>query len=441
MKQREKKRNKWHNSLNREAVPYIPNKGISVNPATKRQKMSTNELSSWANSLIDPEVKKDRKRFNKIVQYLATNQKYLSWIGDKWGANGETKLDIITQILNWKFPEQKNNHFIFKPKLCTAIATSIMKEIYSLITRSTSGNYYSVIDTLEYKKDNIKKTFFGRIKFKKEGNLIFKEQFIDSLKNHPKVSITEYCKNYDPCKRFKKEKTTCKKYMNDWLKPNGGRKFEIAIAHNFQTNQNIVCKNCNCSNTIRWCGGTGAPWKDMICIKKNCNTYYEVKTKENNNAIERIIEKKELDGGSLKHFLHQKYDGKKHIIVIIDRETGKVYYDDIEIDQILPKFSKNTFAIDTRPTVTIIKIKELKRWKAADLNTRKIPDINWMNMCTKKCIEHIYKMHQRIWNCWRMFKMKRKAKFLIKLAFLLENKRKANSIFLPNGNVIFGRLV
>jgi hypothetical protein len=154
-----------------------------------------------------------------------------------------------------------------------------------------------------------------------------------------------------------------------------GLVFEAITASYAIHNLNTCCASCNCSESLRWMGGYGTSWKDIVCIK--CDSSYEIKSKASNEKIEKVIRYNNIQGGSFKRFhrLRREKEGiedAKHYLVLVSRAPSEIIcasvacprtawqVDLAEIDTVLPALRDVSF---TRPAGDVvlkssIKIKE-----------------------------------------------------------------------------------
>ena len=114
------------------------------------------------------------------------------------------------------------------------------------------------------------------------------------------------------------------------------------------------CFRCRRRNTLRWYGGSGTCWQDVVCIA--CGSTYEVKTKADMEKIGKAYQYNSTRGGSFAEY-HQakrghqpKYPNRKMFVVnlprkaTIDRLGAKVHHVYIEeIQTVLPVLSERSF--------------------------------------------------------------------------------------------------
>ena len=60
--------------------------------------------------------------------------------------------------------------------------------------------------------------------------------------------------------------------------------------------QKESCFHCNSRNSLRWSGGFGSSWQDLVCVE--CRCMYELKTKASMEKIESTYYHNNLNSGS-----------------------------------------------------------------------------------------------------------------------------------------------
>jgi len=128
-----------------------------------------------------------------------------------------------------------------------------------------------------------------------------------------------------------------------------GMLFETAIACHALHHES--CYNCKCQNTLRWNGGSGASWQDLICTE--CECMYEVKTKADMEKVSKSFRHNRISGGSFLSFWavnNSKRPDQKMFLVILprtstlNRKRQEVYPVQIaEIAYVLPQACLDTF--------------------------------------------------------------------------------------------------
>jgi hypothetical protein len=157
--------------------------------------------------------------------------------------------------------------------------------------------------------------------------------------------------NIDPLSRFgfARTQTMYSAAFND-LSACTGNVFELLVGHHCKNNKSVVCQNKECAQagTIKWNGGGSTSWQDFFCIA--CGAYYEMKSKTSSGS-KRALWSHETSGGSYSRFVQQKKQGKKHFMVILNREPTSanestnlhsVYCSRIKFG--VPSFSEKTIA-------------------------------------------------------------------------------------------------
>lgn len=112
--------------------------------------------------------------------------------------------------------------------------------------------------------------------------------------------------DFDPLNRFEFKKVSKREFfVQKWRNRSAssavyqGHVFEaLVVSHAIHSKQACAC--CMARNCLRWNGGTDAPWMDMVCV--NCGSCYEIKSKQNMEAIERDNEDGVIRGGSYSDF-------------------------------------------------------------------------------------------------------------------------------------------
>jgi hypothetical protein len=102
----------------------------------------------------------------------------------------------------------------------------------------------------------------------------------------------------DPLNRFTFNRCSKEeKLFNEWFLADDdsmdGLVFEAVLAcHALQAES---CHNCKYKNALRWNGGSGSSWQDLVCT--NCEATYEIKTKATIEKVETALRYK-IQGGS-----------------------------------------------------------------------------------------------------------------------------------------------
>jgi len=161
----------------------------------------------------------------------------------------------------------------------------------------------------------------------------------------------------DPLTRFQFEICSTEVVLfQSWiLKTEGqaaadGLFFEAAIA--CHALQHESCYNCKCRQTLRWNGGSGSAWQDLICTM--CKSTFEVKTKANMMKVESNFDYyRSIPGGSFTEWCRLINNGernqKKFLVMMprtpaLNRQLQKIHPVQIaEIDYVLPRIQPRTF--------------------------------------------------------------------------------------------------
>jgi len=148
-------------------------------------------------------------------------------------------------------------------------------------------------------------------------------------------------------------------YMEDgWLV---GNAFEAFVS--CHAAQNIACFHCKGLRTLCWAGGYLASWRDLTC--RLCRSTYEIKSKKDVAAIDKIFHYKRVDGGSFRGWcIEQKKCANidaKHFLVLVSRAATYVRSGELmwpveiaEIDRVLPRLSFRSFSSFLRKRKSIL---------------------------------------------------------------------------------------
>mmetsp|Transcript_20503 Transcript_20503/g.31110 ORF Transcript_20503/g.31110 Transcript_20503/m.31110 type:complete len:425 (-) Transcript_20503:553-1827(-) len=85
--------------------------------------------------------------------------------------------------------------------------------------------------------------------------------------------------------------------------------------------QKEPCFNCGCTDSLRWNGGSGSSWQDIVCIK--CGAMYEVKTKASMDKIRSEYYFNNLSSGSFNNYCkiaESRRRDQKMFLVLFPRE-------------------------------------------------------------------------------------------------------------------------
>jgi len=138
---------------------------------------------------------------------------------------------------------------------------------------------------------------------------------------------------------------------------------------------NESCFHCNCRKSLRWKGGLGAAWMDLICIE--CKSIYELKTKATMEKIEAVYRHNNINSGSFADYCdieHSKKNGHPKMFLVLlprnftyNRAHKKCYPVFIsEIDEIKPRLWEESFRLGKEfislKSQTSLKLNTKKRW-------------------------------------------------------------------------------
>lgn len=391
----------------------------------------------------DKELQKLKFTFTNIIK----NFDSCKFISNKWVLSEKVFFDIIQKSLTWKPQHRVRNPVDFKDKktsLLKILVHRIVEELKKKSNKSTNKTKKFVIE------DRLNLENLDMVKYYKKnrdgtGNYFWKTDFvkkIEELKDEGKIKdVKEYLNNYDPQKRFVRKEISTNEHIRNWFKPNGGNKIEIAWA--FFNQNKVKCKICNYKGFIKWCGGSGGEWSDCIC--SNCNAYYEIKSKRSDFDIEKLIVKKEIDGGAYLYFLDQEYKKVKHNLILVSRETGHVWYQRLNTNNVSLRFTRETVCFSTRPLKSRIKLDNIERWKEADINLNKIPNQNCMEKLSKTILDKnfiVIKIQKFIRKCLKKKKINRSTVVLQKNIRIWLSKKRQNQnnekclLLLPDGRFV-----
>lgn len=107
----------------------------------------------------------------------------------------------------------------------------------------------------------------------------------------------------DPFVRFKFEQLTPRElFYRRWFlstpETSLGHFFEALLAcHAIQYE---ACYRCKYHKSLRWMGGPGASWQDLVCIV--CESMFEIKTKASMEKVEKCFAYNRTSGGSFRRY-------------------------------------------------------------------------------------------------------------------------------------------
>lgn len=400
-------------------------------------------IENLGGNYSDIELQKLRFTFTNII----TNFDSCKFISNKWGLTEKVFFDIIQKSLTWKPQKRERKPIDFKHKensLALILVHRLVEELKKKSNLSSNNTKKFVIED-RLNLDNLDMVKYYKKNGDGTGNYLWKSDFvkrIQELKDEGKIKdVKEYLSYYDPQKRFVRKEIPTNEHIRNWFKPNGGNKIEIAWAY---FNQNKVkCKICNYKGFIRWCGGSGGEWSDCIC--SNCNAYYEIKSKRSDFDIKKLINRNEIDGGAYLYFLDQEFKKVKHNLILVSRETGNVWYQRLNTNNVRPRFTRETVCFSTRPLKSKIELNDIKRWKEADINLDKIPSQNSMEKLSKKILDRnfiVIKIQKFIRKCLKRKKITKSTILLQKNIRIWLSKKRQNKnnekciLLLPDGRFV-----
>jgi hypothetical protein len=150
-----------------------------------------------------------------------------------------------------------------------------------------------------------------------------------------------------------------------------GYVFEAVVATHAVHHEKCFC--CKSASTLCWCGGSDTSWRDLYC--RSCQSCFEIKSKANKGAIERISNSDRLYAGSFRRWCAEDFPSRdirgKDNLVFVSRDPSEykgqkgwsVYI--AEIGTVLPVVDDKTFAeadqemLSIRTQVTLKKKPEL----------------------------------------------------------------------------------
>ena len=311
---------------------------------------------------------------NIIKEILKKNLNSLKWVFTKWACKKQTIQKILNLILSWTKKDISCDtiHVIYlQDEIHNILYKVIKEEIIEIIKCNQKKTL--IVDKLQYLNaagDLIKPV--NEVKYIESGTgkKKWRDIFIDNINKNPNINNKkEFLENYDPKLRWEVKKVSVKKYILDWFKNINGLIIELGLAKHLHINK-VKCLNCNKAK-IGWCGGRKTSWSDCVCT--NCKAFYEIKSKEDDESIKKIIEKKETYGGSYKQFLCQKLNNINHYLILVSRKSGRVWYTKINVNNVQIDFTVQTFIREDYPMKSKIKLINTTFWKRACININDLP--------------------------------------------------------------------
>eukprot|EP00979_Chaetoceros_neogracilis_P002889 scaffold479_cov123-Chaetoceros_neogracile.AAC.1 len=301
-----------------------------------------NKASTYNNNKVNMEVSMESKVREELLISLG------EWgmsVGTRDGHVKFKRIAIEEALVNLHVKKKPFNYKIMR----TENFPTDMNEAYEHILRQEDlpdDKIYAHIDTLEMEGflNPFWRRYDRRLKFMTYERTPEYHDFTNA--------------SLDPLKRFQFRPTTKTDLLfKRWFVTEAGGNasdlgmvFETAIAcHALQYES---CYNCEGQNTLRWNGGSGASWQDLICVM--CECMYEVKTKANMEKVSKSFDRNRISGGSFSSFWklnNSKRPGQKMFLVILprtstlNRRKGQRGYPVhiAEIAHVLPQAYINTF--------------------------------------------------------------------------------------------------
>lgn len=126
----------------------------------------------------------------------------------------------------------------------------------------------------------------------------------------------------DPFHRFARKGYEAAEWFYQMFQDRGsldGYIFEAFTAYYMQNQMH--CHSCKFRNCLRWNGGFGGPWSDVICV--HCPALYEIKSKADEDAIERAFRFNAFQGGSFRFFNKNTVgDDRVRYLVVVSRKAS-----------------------------------------------------------------------------------------------------------------------
>ncbi|GFH55984.1 hypothetical protein CTEN210_12460 [Chaetoceros tenuissimus] len=183
-------------------------------------------------------------------------------------------------------------------------------------------------------------------------------RFHDKLLKAPRVTTyrrkKEYksysCEELDPLYRFtfrkipKEQNLFRRWFVDDNQDAKDGNLFEAIVACHALPHES--CYNCKGRNVLRWNGGDGSSWQDIVCV--SCKCVYEVKTKANIEKVDEALRRNKISGGSFSRWCKLKnvtqMNKKSFLLFYHESYSKKVFPVQIaEISYVLPSIWPGTF--------------------------------------------------------------------------------------------------
>ena len=235
-----------------------------------------------------------------------------------WGVSRTT--DLSRRILDTASTIIKNPDDTKVKSQCPIdLPSDIVESFKIMLDKEVEGgkdSYSTVVDKIEMISDKNNLKLYGR-------------PYVSSVSDNEKSRILKMDFNkdslkefLDPTQRFSLKTVSKKDHLIQSFTDNknclDGYVFELMFAHYLQ-HKNVQCKSCK-SQTLRWNGGSGYPWMDVVCT--TCNSTYEIKSKNNIDIAFRALKESTLEGGCFPSFQNicAKYStdkmAKQYVIVV-----------------------------------------------------------------------------------------------------------------------------
>ena len=309
----------------------ISTNNINVTCSSSRAMLQSSPTKSPRNNTIDESVENTTSGFiteEPMTQfdYNDLNQREIKMIrcleNDLFSWGFPEKDRLISDILQSALQIIKNPNVAsikeqrpvtLKKKFVDSFKMMLDKEV-----GSAKDSYTIVVDEIENLAKKKRKIVYGR------------PYYLDNVSNGNETIRTlkdifddpSYQKYLDPRKRFSihtqsKNENLLQSFTQD---DNclDGYIFELMVAQ-FAQDQNVLCRSCK-NPTLRWNGGSGYPWMDLVCT--NCKSTYEIKSKKSLDSVSENLRKGKIEGGcfasfiNLRSYYSTQEDARQYVIVV-----------------------------------------------------------------------------------------------------------------------------
>lgn len=151
-----------------------------------------------------------------------------------------------------------------------------------------------------------------------------------------------------------------------------GYSFEAIVASHAIHHE--TCFRCCKRSTLRWCGGAQTSWRDLYCI--SCQSCFEIKSKKDRKAIDRIFKFDKLHGGSYRGWCEEDFSsriqGSDYVVLVnrtpsIHKNGGKICWtvEIAEVGTVLPCLCDRSFVDmgrDYRTVKTVLTLRNRCMW-------------------------------------------------------------------------------